>query len=241
MVAGGFWAAIPGTLRAYRGVNEIISTVLLNFIAIQLVRYFLGGPFREPGATDPHSSPVPHQLPRILPDTSANLGFILGLVAALVVGYALVRTTAGLQLRALGGNPTAARYAGVRDRVAIIATMTISGSFAGLAGSVEVIGFQHRLYSGFSPGYGFEGLLAAIIARGSPLLTVVFAVLLGGLRSGGEEMQRATGVPVDFVFIIQAAVILILVGVRSRDKRTSTRRHVRTSGPPTAESVPIDV
>jgi simple sugar transport system permease protein len=124
-------------------------------------------------------------------------------------------------MRAVGGNPLAARYVGVNDRRSIVWAMLISGGLAGLGGAVEVLGLHHRLFPGFSPGFGFEGLIAAILASGNAIATMVFAVLIGGLRSGGEEMQRNTGAPIAFVFIIQGLIILVAAGSRTRYRRSA--------------------
>ena len=221
-VGGALWSGLPGYLKAYRGVNEIISTVLLNFVAIQMVAYAVNGPLEEPDAISPQSERLPHDIPILIPDTSAHYGFILAVALTVLVWWYTTRTHQGLRMRAVGGNPVAARYVGVNDRRSIVWAMLISGGLAGLGGAVEVLGLHHRLFPGFSPGFGFEGLIAAILANGDAITTTVFSILIGGLRSGGEEMQRNTGVPIAFVFIIQGFIFLVIAGTRTRRRRSAS-------------------
>ena len=218
-VGGALWSGIPGYLKAYRGVNEIISTVLLNFVAIQMVAYATNGPLEEPDAISPQSERLPHDIPVLIPDTSSHYGFVLAVGLTVLVWWYTTRTHQGLRMRAVGGNPLAARYAGVNDRRSIVWAMLISGGLAGLGGAVEVLGLHHRLYPNFSPGFGFEGLIAAILANGDAITTTVYSTLIGGLRSGGEEMQRSTGVPIAFVFIIQGLIFLVIAGSRARQRQ----------------------
>ena len=221
-VGGALWSGLPGYLKAYRGVNEIISTVLLNFVAIQMVAYAVNGPLEEPDAISPQSERLPHDLPTLIPNTSAHYGFILAVALTVLVWWYTTRTHQGLRMRAVGGNPLAARYVGVNDRRSIVWAMLISGGLAGLGGAVEVLGLHHRLFPGFSPGFGFEGLIAAILANGDAITTTIFSILIGGLRSGGEEMQRNTGVPIAFVFIIQGFIFLVIAGTRTRRRRPAS-------------------
>ncbi len=221
-VGGALWSGLPGYLKAYRGVNEIISTVLLNFVAIQMVAYAVNGPLEEPDAISPQSERLPHDIPTLIPNTSAHYGFILAVALTVLVWWYTTRTHQGLRMRAVGGNPLAARYVGVNDRRSIVWAMLISGGLAGLGGAVEVLGLHHRLFPGFSPGFGFEGLIAAILANGDAITTTIFSILIGGLRSGGEEMQRNTGVPIAFVFIIQGFIFLVIAGTRTRRRRPAS-------------------
>lgn len=221
-VGGALWSGLPGYLKAYRGVNEIISTVLLNFVAIQMVAYAVNGPLEEPDAISPQSERLPHDLPILIPNTSAHYGFMIAVALTALVWWYTTRTHQGLRMRAVGGNPLAARYVGVNDRRSIVWAMLISGGLAGLGGAVEVLGLHHRLFPGFSPGFGFEGLIAAILANGDAITTTVFSILIGGLRSGGEEMQRNTGVPIAFVFIIQGFIFLVIAGTRTRRRRSAS-------------------
>ena len=236
-VGGALWSGLPGYLKAYRGVNEIISTVLLNFVAIQMVAYAVNGPLEEPDAISPQSERLPHDIPVLIPNTSAHYGFILAVALTVLVWWYTTRTHQGLRMRAVGGNPIAARYVGVNDRRSIVWAMLISGGLAGLGGAVEVLGLHHRLFPGFSPGFGFEGLIAAILANGDAITTTAFSILIGGLRSGGEEMQRNTGVPIAFVFIIQGFIFLVIAGARTRRRRPASPG---PDGAPTPDTVSSD-
>lgn len=211
LVAGAAWILLPAFLKIRRRIDEIITTVMMTYIGMQLVSYFISGPMKAEGALFPVSETVPHALPTLIPGTSSSYGFVLALliaaVAAVVIGFA----RAGLVLRAVGYNPVATRYAGVADKKVILGAMLYSGALCGLAGAVEVLGFQHRLQDGFSPGFGMQGLVAAVLANGSPVAAVIFALVLGGLQSGGEELQRQAGIPIAFVFIVQGLAIMLLV------------------------------
>jgi simple sugar transport system permease protein len=219
-IGGALWALLPGYLKAYRGVNEIISTVLMNFIALQIVAYFVGGPFKEPGAYMPQSPRLPYDLPVLIPNSDATYGFILALILTGIIWFYTARTLSGLRMKAVGGNRLAARYLRVNDRQAIVWAMLVSGGLAGVGGIVEILGVSHRLFARFSSGFGFQGLIAAIMANGQVIATTLFSILLGGLRSGGEEMQRNTGVPVALIYIIQGLIVLLVAGVSGRIRLT---------------------
>lgn len=211
LLAGAVWILLPAFLKIRRRIDEIITTVMMTYIGMQVVSYFISGPMKAADALFPVSETVPHVLPTLIPGTSSSYGFVLALlvaaVAAVVIGFA----RAGLVLRAVGFNPMASRYAGVADKKVILVAMLYSGALCGLAGAVEILGFQHRLQDGFSPGFGMQGLVAAVLAGGSPIAAVIFALVLGGLQSGGEELQRQAGIPIAFVFIVQGLAIMLLV------------------------------
>lgn len=210
-LAGAAWILIPAVLKIRRQIDEIISTVMMTYIGIQLVSYCLSGPLRAADALYPVTEPVPHVLPTLIPNTSSSYGFVLTLFMAAVVAFVISWSRSGLSLRAVGANPIAARYAGVADKRVVLSAMLYSGAFCGLAGAIEILGFQHRLQEGFSPGFGLQGLVAAVLAGGSPIAAVIFSLVLGGLQSGGEELQRQAGVPIAFVFIVQGLAIMLLV------------------------------
>jgi simple sugar transport system permease protein len=159
----------------------------------------------------PVTEQIPHVLPTLIPDTSSSYGFVLTVAVALIAALVISLSGAGLALRAVGANQVAARYAGIPDKRVVVSAMLYSGALCGMAGAIEILGFQHRLQDGFSPGFGMQGLVAAVLAGGSPIAAVIFALLLGGLQSGGEELQRQAGVPIAFVFIVQGLAIMLLV------------------------------
>jgi simple sugar transport system permease protein len=220
-VAGAAWGAIPGWMKGQRRVQEVISTILLNFIAIELVRYAVHGPLQEAGGNYPQSATLPEamRLLRMLPPTRLHFGVIVALIMAVATSVFLFRTVAGYRLRALGANPLAARYAGMRiDRLTILA-MTVSGGIAGLAGAVELSGVTFRLFDNFSPGYGYTAIAVALLGKLNPLTIIATAFLFGALEAGAGAMQRqanVSGVVVDFM---QGLVVLSIAATAAYQLR----------------------
>ncbi|MES2149048.1 MAG: ABC transporter permease [Pseudomonadota bacterium] len=209
---GALWAAIPGYLKAYRGVNEVIVTLLLNFVAIQLVSYAVSGPLHATGAPYPYSDEIPQplRLPLILPQTDAHIGILFGILLALALHLCLKYTRFGHALDLVGKNRHAALYGGVPVKRQLMTAMMLGGALAGLAGGLEVIGLKHRLFHMFSPGYGFDGIVAAFMAGGSAAWVPVSALLLSGLKAGSNIMQRAVGVDATVVDAIQGLVVIFV-------------------------------
>jgi general nucleoside transport system permease protein len=216
---GALWAFIPGWLRAYRGVSEVVVTLMFNFIAIALTGYLVNtryGPLADKGAAFAQSPTFDEgvRLPIIWSGTSVHAGLLLGLVLAVVLYGVLRWTPFGFKVRLLGGNAEAARYAGIRAPRMVLAIMLASGGLAGLAGTSEVLGIKYALYADFSPGYGYDAIAVALLARNSPLAAIVSAGFFGAMRAGAAEMQQAVGVESSVVLVIQALVIVFLaVGV----------------------------
>ena len=210
--AGALWALAPALLKVSRGVNEVITTLLLNYVAVFLVSALVSGPLMEPGAPYPQSRPLEPSagLPVILPGTDAHVGILIGLACAVLMHVLFTRTSHGFRLRAVGVNPSAAAYAGINVNRTLIAAMLVGGGLAGLAGAGEVVGLKHRLFEGFSPGYGYDAIVVAFLGGGQALGTVVMAFFFGALRSGANIMQRAVGVPVAIVFAVQGLAVLFL-------------------------------
>ena len=209
---GGIWGGIPGYLKAVRGVNEVITTLLLNYVALNLVGYLVQEPLIEPGAPSPYSPLLPKTslLPIILPQTQAHAGILVGLMAALILWVVLARSPLGYQIAAVGMNPTAARYAGMSVRRTIILVMALAGGLAGLAGASEVLGLRHRLFDQFSPGYGYDAIAIAFLSRGNIAGVVATSLFFGALRSGANVMQRSANVPVTVVYAIQGLTVLFI-------------------------------
>jgi simple sugar transport system permease protein len=209
---GAFWGMIPGYLKAYRGVNEVITTLLMNYIAQNLVSYAVSGPLKEPNAPTPFSPllEATAQLPIILPQTQVHGGILLGLLAALILWVVLTQTPLGYRIETVGQNPTAARYAGILVERTILLVMTLSGGLAGLAGCGEVMGLKYRLFENFSPGYGFDAIAIAFLSRGNMAALVFISFFFGALRSGANVMQRSAGVPVTVVYAIQGLTVLFI-------------------------------
>jgi simple sugar transport system permease protein len=215
IVTGAFWGFIPGFLKARTGAHEVITTIMLNYIAAQVVLFGLRSDFlRQAGSSQPISKVMSTfvDIPLIidLPAIRLHYGFILALVMAAIVSWFLFRTTKGFELRAAGFNLTAARYAGMSAGGSIILAMMISGGLAGLGGTVEAIGTVGQMSPDLSAGYGFTAIALALLAGNRPLGIVAAALLFGALRTGGGLMQVKTGIPLDLLFFIQALVIMFV-------------------------------
>jgi len=209
---GAVWGFIPGYLKAMRGVNEVITTLLLNYVAQYWVSYLVSGVLMERNAPSPFTPPVATtaQLPILLPQTQTHAGILIGLVATLVIWLAFAFTPFGYQVEAVGQNPTAARYAGIPVQKTIMTAMAIAGGLAGLAGAGEVLGLRYRLFENFSPGYGFDAIAIALLSRGNLAGVVLISLFFGALRSGASVMQRSAGVPVTVVYAIQGLTVLFI-------------------------------
>lgn len=209
---GAIWGWIPGYLKAVRGVNEVITTLLLNYIAINLVSYLVNAPLIEPGAPSAYSPLIAEsaKLPIILSKTQAHAGIFVGLMAAAMLWVGLVRSPLGYQIEAVGFNPVAARYAGMSVKRIIMLVMALAGGLAGLAGASEVMGLKYRLFDQFSPGYGYDAIAIAFLSRGNIAGVVATSLFFGVLRSGANVMQRSAGVPVTVVYAIQGLTVLFI-------------------------------
>ncbi|UCD79034.1 MAG: ABC transporter permease [Desulfobacterales bacterium] len=212
MFGGAVWGAIPGYLKAFHGINEVIITLLMNYVGIDLISYFVSGPMMAEGAPYPYSPEIREALwlPILMPRTDAHLGVGVGLVFALVLIIVFRYTSFGFALDTVGKNPTAARYAGISVRRSIFLTMTLGGALAGLAGTLEVLGLKYRLFHQFSAGYGFDGIVVAFLAAGSPIWMPVAAIFLSGLKAGANIMQRAVGVETTVVEAIKGLVVIFI-------------------------------
>ena len=211
-VGGAFWGAIPGYLKAVTGAHEVVNTIMMNWIAFRLSDWLLNGPMKATGYR-----PITPQiestaaLPRIFPPPLRfHVGFFLALAVAALVYWLLFKTTVGFEIRAVGANPDAARYAGVNITWNFVLAMVLSGALAGLAGATQVLGTDHWVGQGFSAGYGFDAIALALLGKSHPLGVVIAGVLFGTLRSGATRMQSMAGIPIDIISIIQALVIIFV-------------------------------
>jgi ABC-type uncharacterized transport system permease subunit len=214
-LCGAAWGFIPGFLKARAGAHEVITTIMLNYVAAQIVLFGLRSDFlRQEGSSQPISKVMTPfvDIPSIidLPAIRLHYGFVLALVMAVVVSWFLFKTTKGFELRAAGFNLTAARYAGMSAGGSIMLAMAISGGLAGLGGSVEVIGTAGQMSNDLSSGFGFNAIALALLAGNRPAGVVAAALLFGALRTGGGLMQVKTGIPLDLLFFIQALVIMFV-------------------------------
>jgi len=211
MFGGFLWASIPGVLKARFGAHEVITTIMLNYVAFLLTDYLINnkGPLADKHATAPKTPFIDAtaQLPILLPGSRLHMGLILALLAVPLVWFLLARTTIGFRIRAVGLNATAARAAGISVGWTLVTVMGISGALAGLAGADEVLGVSHFMPPSFSVGYGFDAIAVALLARSNPWAILPSAFLFGAMRSGAGFMQLVTGVSADLISIVQATVI----------------------------------
>ena len=254
-IGGAFWGGLAGVLKISFHVNEVLSTVMLNFIAIQFMGFLLHGVLMDPTEKD-NSIQIP-QTQRLPPasdlwrwvPTQLHAGVLLGIVVAILVYIFLWRTTIGYRIRAVGLNPVAARYAGISVPRYQVLAILLSGAFAGLGGAVEVLGVTHRLFTdgsltGFTGNAGFNGIVAALFGGLHPIGTIPAAFLFGALLVGANSLQRSVQVPSAFVTTLDGLVVIFVVSsqiwVRRRNLRRSTIESARAeiSHPGEVESEP---
>jgi simple sugar transport system permease protein len=218
LVGGGAWGFVPGILRARTGAHEVIVTIMLNFVALRYVDWLLkSSAFQQQGRDDPISQSVDPdaRLPRLLgfldrPELRVHLGLVLAIATVILMQWMLTRSTLGFQFRALGGNPHAARYAGMSIARLTVIVLTLSGAIAGLAGVTQILGVQYRATANFQGTLGFDGITVALLGRSTPYGVLAAALLFGALRAGGQEMQASTDVPVDLILVVQALVVAFI-------------------------------
>ena len=236
-LAGAAWGLAPGVLKARLDVNEILTTVMMNAIALQLMNLMIRGPLIDPagvaaGTYLAQSERLPEQvwLPRLVPQTLLHAGAIIAVLLAVVVYILLWRTTIGYRIRAVGLNPDASRYAGIKVPFYQALSLTLAGGFAGLAGVIEVIGVQHRLLEGITSGYGFSGIVAALFGGLHPLGLIPASWLFGSLLVGADKMQRAVQVPSALVNALLGLIVLFVVGSQWLSRRWTMRRMAAAPG-----------
>lgn len=210
-LAGALYGFIPGALKTYTGAHEVITTIMLNFVAINLTDYLADGPWKDPSPTN-----IVARTPRIFPSAeipilgNIPLGFIIAVAAAIIVWWLLWRTTLGYEIRTVGLNPNAAQYAGIRVSIMIILAMMISGFLAGLGGAVETQGIVGRFQPGFNTGLGFDGITVALLGRTSPFGVIPAALILGIMRAGASQMQFNAGVAPEITDVITALILFFV-------------------------------
>ena len=230
MVVGGLWGAVPGALKARTGAHEVITTIMLNYLAYRVSAYAVGsdGPLRG-GARQPATDATQDsaRLEPLLERTRLSAGILIALAAAAVLWYVLFRTTFGYRVRAVGLSRGAAAYAGIGWGRTITLAMVGSGILAGLGGAVEVLGVFYRYNDRFSPGYGFTAIAVGLVGRNQPFGVVLAGLLFGVLNNGSTEMQREAGTSKELVQVLQALVILAVAAVAALDRFGLGRRLVR--------------
>jgi ABC-type uncharacterized transport system permease subunit len=222
-VAGAAWAAIAAWLRVRFAVLEVISTIMLNFVAIQLVAFLVHGPLGDPAGIFPQSPSLDRAvwLPR-LPGSRLHFGFAIAVIACVVAWYARSHLASGFRLRLVGANPRAAWVSGgVNVTRVTVSAFLISGAIAGMAGAIEVTGVTYALYESISPGYGYTAIAVALLANLNPAGVLISGIGFGALQAGAAAMQRDAGVPAAIVSVVEALVILLLAALQLRIQMTA--------------------
>lgn len=212
-LGGAIWGFIPGILKAKTGAHEVITTIMMNYIAFRLVDWLLKFPMKDPNEVTPKTPWVLDSaiLPRFFESPIRfHLGFLIAVLMAVLVYLLLFKTTWGFELRMVGSNPNAARYAGVKITTATVVAMVLSGALAGMAGANEVLGVNYRLLPAFSSGYGFDSIALALLGKTHPIGVILSSLLFGFLRNGARSMQLSVGVPIDIVSILQALILAFI-------------------------------
>ena len=215
MAAGAAWCLVPAALRAWLRVNETITTLLLNYVALLFVDYLIYGPWKDPASRGfPLSAtfPAAAKLPVLVSGTRVHLGLLLAVAAAVAVAIMLSRTRWGFEIRVIGDNPVCARYAGIDLVRNTLLVMGVAGALAGLAGAGEASAIAGRLQRGLSPGYGYTGIIVAWLAKLNPIAAVLVAILLGGLFLGGDALQISLGLPIAVVYMLQGLIFFFVLG-----------------------------
>jgi len=212
-LAGGLYGLIPGALKAFTGAHEVVVTIMLNYVAIQIIAWAITGPLQAPGASFARSPDVGSaRLPTILATAGHELhaGVLLALVAVPIIYWILARSTVGFEIRTVGANPDAARYAGMRPRFLTMLTMSAGGVLAGLAGSAQILGVTGYMPAAYATNVGFDAITVALLGRAHPVGILFAALLLGGLRAGAPAMQIEAGIPVQMIDVLQAVMLFFL-------------------------------
>lgn len=215
-IIGMLWALIPAFFRATWGTDEVVTTLLLNYIAVLITDYLVMGPLMGAGATGTtYSTDSLAQelwLKRIIPQSSANIGLFIAIIIAIIINFVLYSTTLGFEIKVVGTNPIFARYGGIKSKKTILLTFIISGAIAGLVGGIEVFGVHHRFPGRFNTGLGFDGVIVSLMADNNPLGILLTGSLFGILRNGGMNMERVTEIPRAMVDVVQALIVLTATG-----------------------------
>lgn len=211
-LGGAVWGFIPGALKAWRGAHEVVTTIMLNSTAYLLLNLLASTTFKDPGATFPRTPDIRADavLPIILADTRLHAGILVAVATAIAVWFLLFKTTLGFEIRTVGANASAARYAGIRPAFITVLTMSIAGGLAGMGGGVEILGITKNYPAEYIVNYGFDGIAVALLGRAHPIGVIGAALLFGVLRAGSGTMQRASDIPVDIISIVQGVILLFV-------------------------------
>lgn len=215
-VFGAAWGSIPGYMKALRGSSEVVTSVMLTSIMILLITFLVqqGGPIAEPRGFYPETEEIVEnaKLPYIVPKTKLHAGILIAFATVFAIYFLLEKTTWGFAIKACGQNSRASQYAGISVGGVTVATMALSGAIAGLAGGVEVLGTSWKLYTGLSPGYGYNAIAVALLGQLNPIAIIFSALLFGALSTGSNQMARSIGIPNTLALVMQALVLIFVVG-----------------------------
>jgi len=203
------WGFIPGFLKAFTGAHEVVTTIMLNFIAVTIIGYLVVGPLLGPGGASETADVGSAALPIIF-GRNLHLGVVFAFLAIPIVYWILWKSTVGFEIRTVGASPTAARYAGMRPGFLIVVTMTGAGALAGLAGAIQILGINHSMSASYGTSIGFDAIAVALLGRAHPFGILAAAILFGVMRAGAGLMQINASVPVEIVDVIQATILFFL-------------------------------
>lgn len=232
---GGIYGAIPGYLKAKRGCSEAVTSVMLSSVMLLLIGYLCNGPIQEPTGIYSETAPIAEsaKLPYIWSGTMLHAGYLLAIVVAILAYFMLEKTTFGFKIKTVGQNGLAAEYAGINNKLMCVSTLALSGAIAGLAGATEVMGVAWKLYTGISPGYGYNAIAVALLGKLNPITIIFSSMLFGALNTGCSQMARMIGVPSALSSLMQALVLLFVVAFSMLEGRIAQRlfaQHKKENG-----------
>jgi simple sugar transport system permease protein len=210
-LGGALWGFIPGALKAFSGAHEVVTTIMLNYISYAFISWAVSGPLRQERAPQAVTPDVGNAALPILFGRDGHLGILIAFIAVPIVWFLLYRMTIGFQIRAVGANPDAARYAGMKPRRLIVFTMSVAGLLAGLAGTITILGINHTMKPTTNTVVGFDSITVALLGRSHPVGIMLSAILFGALRAGQLTMQASVGVPTQMVDLLEAIILFFLV------------------------------
>ena len=239
-LAGAAWALVPALLRVRFGIDEVVTTLLLNPVALLLVNGLLHGPWRDPETGFPESPriAVSAEFPTLIDRSRLHLGFLIALAVVAIAWYVLARTPTGLRLRATGLSPNGARFAGINVSRTLLGAALISGAIAGIAGVSEVAGIQNRLTGGLSPGYGYTGIVVATLGTLTMPGVALAALFLGDLTVGASSAARSLGIPSQLGAVVQGTLLLTTVALLALRRHRSSRPEGTDAGSVTGDVAP---
>ncbi len=212
-LGGAAMGFVPGFLKAVSGAHEVVTTIMLNYVSLNILAAAVSGPLRVPKAPAPVTFDVGHAALPIILGRTGHIGILIAGITAFAVWWLLYRTTLGFEIRTAGANPDAARYAGMRPRRLVMLTMTLSGGLAGMAGAGELLGVTHQTQTSFATSVGFDSIAVALLARSNPLAIIPSALLFGAMRAGAGQMQIQASTPRELVDVLQAVILLVIVAL----------------------------